>query len=200
VTSTGGARAFKNEWANEFEDIPEVYICFDNDEAGKGGALRVAGVVPHAKIVELPIEVGDGGDVTDFFVRLGRSREEFLKLLEEAQPMPPAQETPRIVPKVQNTESRERIDRVKNSNPIDRVVGRYVDLRPSGSNLVGLCPFHEERVPSFTVYPNTGTFHCYGCGKRGDVINFLREKEGMNFNQSLDALDRFSAEHGGESQ
>jgi DNA primase len=200
VTSTGGARTFKKDWPREFENIPEVYICFDNDEAGKSGALRVAGLIPHAKIVELPSEVGDGGDVTDFFVRLGRSREEFLKLLEEAVAAPPAQETPRFVPKVPNTESRERIERAKNSNPIAQIVGRYVDLRPSGSNLVGLCPFHAEQIPSFTLYPNTGTFHCYGCGKRGDIINFLREKEGMNFNQALDALDRFSAEHGGESK
>jgi DNA primase len=200
VTSTGGARAFKKDWAKDFENIPNVYICFDNDEAGKSGALRVAGVVPHARIVHLPSEVGDGGDVTDFFVRLGRSKEDFQKLLEEAKPAPPVPETPPFVSKVQSTGSRERIERVKNSNPIDRVVGRYVELRHSGSNLVGLCPFHAEQIPSFTVYPNTGTFHCYGCGKRGDVINFLREKEGMNFNQSLDALDRFSAEHGGESQ
>src|SRR5437870_12329062 len=65
VTSTAGARAFKKEWAKEFENIPDVYICFDNDEPGKQGALRVARFIPHAKIVELPAEVGEGGDITD---------------------------------------------------------------------------------------------------------------------------------------
>jgi DNA primase len=200
VTSTGGARAFKKEWAKEFESIPEVYVCFDNDEPGKNGALRVAGFISHAKIVELPAEVGEGGDVTDFFVRLGRSRDDFIKLLEEAKPAPPAPEIPRFVPKTRNGDSRERIERAKNLNPIVQVVGQYVELRPSGANLVGLCPFHEEKIASFTVYPNTGKFHCYGCGKHGDVINFLREKEGMNFNQALDALDRFSSQHGGESR
>jgi len=86
VTATGGARAFKKDWVKEFESIPEVYICFDNDKAGKAGALRVGRLISHAKIVELPTEIGDGGDVTDYFVRLGRSREDFSKLLQEAKP------------------------------------------------------------------------------------------------------------------
>src|SRR6266478_7182818 len=57
VTSTGGARAFRKEWTKEFEPISEVYICFDNDEAGRKGALRVGRLIPRAKIVELPAEV-----------------------------------------------------------------------------------------------------------------------------------------------
>jgi DNA primase len=178
-----------------------VYICFDNDAAGREGALRVAGFVPHVKIVELPTEVGQGGDVTDFFVRLGRSREDFLKLVEQAKPAPPEPEAPRYVPKTHKSDSlgRQRIERVKSTNPVTDVIGKYVQLRPSGSNLVGLCPFHEDRIPSFAVYPATGTFHCYGCGKHGDVISFLREKEGLNFNQALDALDGFSSQHGAGS-
>jgi len=200
VTSTGGARAFKKEWTKEFESIPEVYICFDNDEPGKNGALRVGRLIPHAKLVELPRDVGEAGDVTDFFVRLKRTREDFLKLLQEAKPAPQALEIPRFVSKSRNGESRERVERIKNENPITQVIGRYVELRPSGVNLVGLCPFHGEHVPSFTVYPNTGKFHCYGCGKHGDVISFLRSKEGLNFNQALDALDHSSSQHERESQ
>jgi CHC2 zinc finger len=53
-------------------------------------------------------------------------------------------------------------------------------------------------VTSFTVYPATGRYYCYGCGKRGDVISFIREKEGLNFNQALDALDRSQNESSGE--
>ena len=200
VTSTGGARAFRKEWAKEFESIPDVYVCFDNDAAGREGALRVGRLIPRAKIVELPQEVGEGGDVTDFFVRLGRSREDFLKLLQEAKPAPLEPEMPQFVPKTRNADSRERVERVKTLNPIVQVIGRYVQLRTSGNNFVALCPFHEEQIPSFTVYPVTGKFHCYGCGKHGDVISFIREREGLNFNQALDALDRFSSQHGGESQ
>jgi len=157
-------------------------------------------MIPYAKIVELPDEVGDGGDVTDFFVRLGKSREDFLALLQQAKPAPPAPEIPRFVPKTRSTDSRERVERVKSLNPIAQIVGQYVQLRPSGSNLVGLCPFHEDRIPSFTVYPATGTFHCYGCGKHGDVISFVGLIENLNFGQVLDALDRFNYQHGAESQ
>jgi DNA primase len=200
VTSTGGARAFKKEWAEEFASIGNVYICFDNDDPGRDGALRVGRIIPHAKIVELPQEVGDGGDVTDFFVHLGRSREDFLRLIEEANPAPPAPEIPRFVPKTHSRDSRERVERVKSLSPIAHIVGQYVQLRPSGNNLVGLCPFHEDRVPSFTVYPATGTFHCYGCGKHGDVISFVGWIEHLNFGQVLDALDRFNYQHESESQ
>jgi DNA primase len=202
VTSTAGARAFKKEWAKAFESIPNVYVCFDNDEPGREGALRIGRLIPQSKIVKLPDEVGQGGDITDFFVRLGRSREDLLKLLEEAQQAPaePEAEAPRFMPKSRNGDSRDRIERIKNDNPIVQVIGQYVQLRPSGGNLVGLCPFHEDKIPSFTVYPNTGTFHCYGCGKHGDVITFLREREGMNFNQALDALDRYASQHESESQ
>src|SRR5947209_5873254 len=72
VTSTAGSGVFKKEWARAFANIPEVYICYDRDEAGAKGSERVASLIPHARIVELPEEVGDGGDVTDFFVRLGK--------------------------------------------------------------------------------------------------------------------------------
>jgi len=200
VTSTAGARSFKKEWATEFESIPEVYICFDNDEAGRKGALRVGRLIPHAKIIALPKEVGEGGDVTDFFVRLQKGREDFLKLLQEAKPAPPAPEIPRVVPKSRGGDSRERVERVKRSRPIAQIVGQYVQLRPSGNNFVGLCPFHEDRIPSFTIYPATDTFHCYGCGKHGDVISFVGWIEHLNFGQVLDALDRFNYQHGAESQ
>src|SRR5262249_57967856 len=99
-----------------------------------------------------------------------------------------------------NSVERERVERIKNENPIVQVIGRYIELQSSGQNLVGLCAFHEDRIPSFTVYPATGKFYCYGCGKHGDVISFLRYREGLNFNQALDALDRSSSQHGGEPQ
>jgi Toprim domain-containing protein len=81
VTSTGGAGSFDPEWADGFAGIPEVYTCFDRDGAGRKGALRVARIIPRAKLIELPEEVGEGGDVTDFFVRLGRNAGDFEKLL-----------------------------------------------------------------------------------------------------------------------
>src|SRR6266851_1903930 len=59
VTSTGGAGTFKEKWAEAFKRIPEVYLCFDRDDAGRKGALRVARMITHSRIVELPSNVGD---------------------------------------------------------------------------------------------------------------------------------------------
>jgi len=199
VTSTAGAGVFRQEWAREFESIPEVYICFDNDDAGRKGALRVGRMIPHAKILELPADVGESGDVTDFFVRLRKTKDEFLKRMEDAKPAPLAEETqePKYVPVGQTKESRidDRVERVKSLNPITEIVGRYIALRPTGVQLAGHCPFHKDHVPSFIVYPSTGSFYCYGCGKHGDVITFVREMERLNFGQTLDALDRFTSQH-----
>lgn len=203
VTSTGGAGVFRPEWAEALDPIPEVYVCFDRDEAGQRGALRVGRMIPEAKLVALPEEVGEGGDVTDFFVRLGRTREDFLALMERVQPAPPAPEPAVPVRRAQSTETasalRQRIDRLKSAVPIVEVVRQYVELRPSGSAFVGLCPFHDDHVPSFTVYPATGTFYCYGCRRHGDVIGFLQEIEHLSFGQALEALEALWYPHGARS-
>jgi hypothetical protein len=75
ITSTHGAMTFKKEWVEKFEKIKTAYICFDNDEAGKNGAKRLAKMIleindPKVLIINLPKEVGDGGDITDYFVKL----------------------------------------------------------------------------------------------------------------------------------
>ncbi len=68
------------------------------------------------------------------------------------------------------------------------VVERYVKLKPVGRNLKGLCPFHKEKTPSFIVTPDRGTFHCFGCGKGGDVFSFMQEIEGIDFREALEML------------
>jgi DNA primase len=194
VTSTGGARTFREEWAEKFKDIPQVFICFDNDEAGRRGAERVGQMISQAKLVELPEEVGEGGDVTDFFVRLGKKRKDFLKLLEEAKPAPPKPKlySPDYMDRFPKsmTSLNHRVAQIKADLLIERVVSRYVRLRISGNTLLGLCPFHEDHNPSLTVYPKSSAFHCYGCGRHGDVITFLMAMEHLTFGQALDALDR----------
>jgi DNA primase len=194
VTSTGGAGVFRAEWARDFEAIPDVYVCFDNDDAGRNGAARIAELIRHARIVELPEEVGKGGDVTDFFVRLRHSHEDFEKLLAEAMPVPPSPVTEKDTPRQSaNPELREQIDRIKDQVPIAVVVERYLKLEKVGNSVVGLCPFHPDRNPSLAIFPATQTFHCFGCRKRGDVITFVREIEGLSFREALDRLDQFGA-------
>lgn len=68
---------------------------------------------------------------------------------------------------------------------IEEVVGDYVSLKKRGSNLLGLCPFHNERTPSFTVSPAKGFFKCFGCGKAGDSVTFVMEHEHLTFPEAL---------------
>ncbi len=68
------------------------------------------------------------------------------------------------------------------------VVGRYVQLKKGGANFMGLCPFHGEKSPSFTVSPSKQFFHCFGCGKNGNAIGFLMEHAGMNFVEAVKDL------------
>lgn len=85
--------------------------------------------------------------------------------------------------------SPEEIDRLRRDTDIVAVISRYVELKkaPNGE-MVGCCPFHSERTPSFYVIPNKGIFHCFGCGKTGDVIAFLREAEKLSFLEAIERL------------
>ena len=76
-------------------------------------------------------------------------------------------------------------DRVKQQADIVRVVGEYVRLKKSGQNFSGLCPFHGEKTPSFAVHPVKQIFHCFGCGKGGDVFSFVMEMEKCPFPEAV---------------
>jgi len=71
---------------------------------------------------------------------------------------------------------------------MEDVAGQYVNLRRRGHVLTGLCPFHNEKTPSFNVNPSRGFYHCFGCGKGGDVFNFIQEIEGVDFREALEML------------
>ena len=76
-------------------------------------------------------------------------------------------------------------DRVKQQADIVRVIGEYVRLKKSGQNFTGLCPFHGEKTPSFAVHPVKQIFHCFGCGKGGDVFTFVMEMEKCQFPEAV---------------
>ena len=73
------------------------------------------------------------------------------------------------------------IDELIARNPIEDVVGQYVNLRRSGANMFGLCPFHGEKTASFSVAPDKGMYYCFGCHKGGGVVNFMMEVEGLSY-------------------
>lgn len=82
----------------------------------------------------------------------------------------------------------DKIDEIKSVADIVSVIGDYVELKRAGSNYVGLCPFHNEKTPSFSVSPSKGIFHCFGCGVGGDVISFIMQKEGLSYPEAIKFL------------
>lgn len=82
----------------------------------------------------------------------------------------------------------EVIDAVRKHHDIVEVVGKYVHLTKHGKYMKGLCPFHSEKTPSFTVTPELQIYHCYGCGKGGNVIRFVEEMEGYSFPEAVRML------------
>ena len=82
----------------------------------------------------------------------------------------------------------ELIEKVKDYSDIVDIVSDYVQLRRSGANYVGLCPFHNEKSPSFTVSESKQLYHCFGCGEGGDVISFLMKIENLDFIEAVKFL------------
>lgn len=82
----------------------------------------------------------------------------------------------------------EVINEIKYRNDIETVISPYVSLKRRGKNLVGLCPFHNEKTPSFTVYPENGSFYCFGCGAGGDVFSFVKLIENLDYIEAVKLL------------
>ncbi|EJU14953.1 DNA primase [Sphingomonas sp. LH128] len=88
-----------------------------------------------------------------------------------------------------DSEFRELVDRARERHSISDIIGRHTSLKRRGAReMVGLCPFHSERSPSFEVNDTKGTYHCWGCGAAGDSIKFLTDYEGMTFRQAVETL------------
>jgi DNA primase len=84
---------------------------------------------------------------------------------------------------------REDVDHVREHTRIDEVVGEHVTLKGAGvGSLKGLCPFHDEKTASFHVRPQVGLWHCFGCGKGGDVISFIQEVDHLGFTEAVELL------------
>ena len=86
--------------------------------------------------------------------------------------------------------NRETIDNIVTTARIEEVIGDYVNLRRRGVNMLGLCPFHNEKTPSFTVSPAKGIYKCFGCGKAGNSVNFIMEHEHFSYPEALKYLAR----------
>jgi len=81
-----------------------------------------------------------------------------------------------------------QIEEIKSRVSIEEIVGEQVELNMAGKNLKGLCPFHNEKSPSFVVSPERGTYYCFGCGAKGDIFSFLQEQQGLEFKEALNLM------------
>ena len=84
--------------------------------------------------------------------------------------------------------SDELLDEIRNSNDIVDIISQYVVLKRSGRNFLGLCPFHKEKTPSFSVSADKQIFHCFGCGIGGDVISFICKIDNVNYKEAIEIL------------
>ena len=96
------------------------------------------------------------------------------------------------------------VNRLLPAVKIDSLIGSYVTLKPKGNNLSCCCPFHQEKTPSFYVTPSRGTYHCFGCGAHGNVIDFLMKFKNLSFTEAIEELAQFAGipveyEDGGNS-
>lgn len=80
------------------------------------------------------------------------------------------------------------LEQIRDRNDIESVISSYVELKRRGRNLTGLCPFHNEKTPSFTVYPETSSYYCFGCHAGGDVITFIRNIENLDYIEAVKYL------------
>ena len=86
--------------------------------------------------------------------------------------------------------SEEFLSQLRDRTDIEDLLSSYMTLKRRGKNLVGLCPFHSEKTPSFTVYPENGSFYCFGCGAGGDVITFVRRMENLDYVEAVKFLSQ----------
>lgn len=179
ITSTGGALTFKKEWAELFAG-KETYVCFDNDKAGKEGIIKVCSIIPHAKVIPLPDEIGEHGDITDYFIKLKKNPKDFRILIDCAYTIkfPPKEAAPKK--KVSKRGGRNKLESAKQI-PLEN----FIQINHQG---FAHCPFHgRDSNPSFKVYPDNH-FYCFGCGARGDVIDFIQRSKDLPLSEAIKFL------------
>lgn len=187
VCSTGGEDSFACEWTKHFEEIDHIYVCFGRDLSSDRAAERIALIMPRATLVNLPEEVGPGGSVSDFFVRLGQNQDEFEKLLAAADLRDSFDVAEFAAPPAHLAKHAEEL---KKAVPIAKVIGEYTPLAISRKHLLGWCPWHESTKRTLKVDTRKNSFRCSECGEAGDAIQFLRLQGSLTFAQAIEELEK----------
>lgn len=175
-----GANAFPPEWVELIENMARIVVFPDNDAAGKEFVDRMASLVPTSRFVQLP----EGcNDVTDFLKE--HDVEDLVQLSRAASHRPAPPVIRRFGWKWEGKEASEF-----NAIMVE-VIARDVVLKRKGKELVGLCPFHEEKSPSFHVNMERGVWRCHGCNAAGDVVTYVQKRLGLSYPAANEHLRRW---------
>lgn len=204
VTSTGGANSFQESWGELFKD-KEVIIIYDNDNAGCMGALKTLLIIPHARVVILPKEAGTK-DICDYYTKGGDLRDlietskhyiDVEKVRAERNELRAKWRTEDHVfhdiwlewwdnQQEQNKQSKKTIEY---DNEVKQAKSVLIeDIIPVGYDHKALCLWHTEKTPSMHIYDDNH-FFCFACGKHGDVIDIVMEKEKVDFKSAVKWLN-----------
>ena len=202
VSSTAGSRTFKEEWGDLLQN-KQVTVCFDNDKAGAEGAVKVLKLIPHAKVVLIPVRpnikditdyVGAGGDLRELirnakhFTSIESVKDDMSSRVSVFESVIFHEEyikefTPKTIPNSRTYTARDNSEVSKaKTYPIDKLV--------KFSHKKACCLWHNERTPSMAFYPDTNSVYCFGCGKSGDAIDVYREKHDCDFKTALSELTK----------
>jgi DNA primase len=201
VTSTGGAQSFQDEWKDYFKD-KEVIICYDNDYAGAEGMVKTLEIIPHAKVLFVPL-LPNVKDISDYVVAGGNLHD----LIKTAKSFNDISEV-----------SNDRVDRVALMQPVDfhdayikkhTKINTYTERKSFSSDKVtnakqypipnlmkfdnnnkARCPFHNEKTASFVYYPDTNSCYCFGCSKVADSIEIYRHQNNCSFAEAVKELNK----------
>jgi DNA primase len=88
--------------------------------------------------------------------------------------------------------TKDEINQIKEESDIILLIGSVIELKKRGSSYFGLCPFHNEKTPSFSVSPSKQLYHCFGCGEGGDIINFVMKYKNISFIEAVNRIKQFN--------
>jgi DNA primase len=200
VSSTGGAMTFKPEWALEFVN-KEVFLCYDNDQAGRIGMVKVLKYLPNAKVIQLPT-IANVKDVTDF-VKVGGDFQS-LMLTAESYNDPVEVNSNRSIANARFMEVsfydlwlEEYNKKIALENYVKKAPKNNGDLEKAKSVSISYllqnkktqvkCLFHNESVASMHIYDDS-SFYCFGCSKWGSAVDIYMQQSGCNFKEAVKYL------------
>lgn len=199
VTSTGGAMSWQEEWSDQLDHL-KVYLCFDNDESGAKGMVKVLKTLPHASVILLPM-MADGKDISDYVSRGG----DFRKLMESALHnistttieedkarregmMLPTTFHQAYLDEYQQSLRRESYtpSTYSGDDKVLRAKATPLTNYITFTHRKACCPWHSEKTPSLHYYPKTNTAFCFGaCGRAYDAIDAHMLKKNCSFIQAI---------------